>query len=76
MRAWLLVAIKPPVMRRAFKYALIVGAVLILINHGDALLNRDITMARLLKMLLTVMVPYSVSTASSVAALREVRGAR
>jgi hypothetical protein len=49
----------------------IVGAVLITINHGDALLRGEITSTRILKMGLTVLVPYVVSTLSSVEALRQ-----
>ena len=56
--------------RRALRYAVIVGAVLISINHGDALLAGQLTLGRVLKMGLTVMVPYVVSTLSSVEALR------
>jgi len=59
------------VVRRALKYAIIVGAVLIAINHGDALMRGEVGGGRLLKMLLTVLVPYTVSTLSSVEALRK-----
>lgn len=51
-------------------YAIIVGAILITINHGDAILRGEIDTTRTLKMLLTVIVPYVVSTLSSVGALR------
>ncbi len=73
MRAWMSVAAEPAVVRRALRTALIVGAVLIVINHGDALFHGDLTVGRVLKMALTVVVPYLVSTASSVAAIRELR---
>jgi hypothetical protein len=72
---WLQVATEPAVVRRALKYAVVVGVILILINHGDALLHGDLTTGRLLKMGLTVLVPYAVSTASSVGAIREARRA-
>ena len=61
------------VVLRACKYALVVGAVLITINHGDALLAGDVGPARLLKMGLTVLVPYVVSTLSSVGATLALR---
>lgn len=61
---------------RALKYAVGVGAILIAINHGDALLRGQIDPERLAKMGLTVLVPYCVSTASSVAALRESQDSR
>ena len=57
-------------MRRAIKYAMVVGAILIMINHGDAILRGEIPMGRILKMGLTVLVPYLVSTLSSVEAMR------
>ncbi len=71
MRAWLRLAIRPSIARRALKYGIGVGTVLILINHGDALVRGDVSAGRLLRMLLTMTVPYLVSTASSVGALME-----
>ena len=56
--------------RRALGYGVVVGAVLIAINHGDAILRGDLDPVRLLKMGLTVFVPYTVSTLSSVQAMR------
>ncbi|MAE96137.1 MAG: hypothetical protein CL910_15900 [Deltaproteobacteria bacterium] len=70
MESWLQVASSGSVVRRALAYALVVGAVLIAINHGDALLRGEVDTTRALKMGLTVMVPYAVSTLSSVSALR------
>lgn len=67
---WFALAARPSVIRRGLMYALIVGTVLISINHGDALLRGDVGTGRLLKMGLTVMVPYIVSTLSSVGAIR------
>jgi hypothetical protein len=55
--------------RRAVGYAIVVGAVLIVINHGDAILSGHVDASRVLKMALTVLVPYCVSTASSVGAI-------
>jgi hypothetical protein len=49
----------------------VVGAILITINHGQAILRGDVTLSRLLQMGLTVMVPYVVSTSSSVSAMRD-----
>ena len=40
-------------------------------NHGDAILKGDVSRGRLFKMALTVLVPYVVSTLSSVGAMRE-----
>jgi hypothetical protein len=66
-------ALDPPVVRRALVCMVIVGAVLITINHGDAILRGDITRGRLVQMALTLLVPYCVSTASSVGAIRAAR---
>jgi hypothetical protein len=65
-------ALSPRVVRRALLYAFVVGAVLIAINHGDALLAGQVGPERWWKMGLTVLVPYTVSTLSSVGALRSV----
>ena len=58
-------------MHRALKYAIGFGTLLIVINHGDAIVPGDISFVRLFRMALTMTVPYMVSTASSVGALRE-----
>ncbi len=70
MGEWLRIALQPSVMRRGLGYAVVVGAILILINHGDALLRGDVDSVSLAKMGLTVLVPYLVSTSSSVGAIR------
>jgi hypothetical protein len=67
-RDWLAVAREPSIVARASKYAVVVGAILITINHWDALLAGDVDRRRLVKMGLTVLVPYTVSTLSSVGA--------
>ena len=74
MPSWIRMALEPGVVRRALLFAAIVGPVLIAINHWDAILRGDIEPGRLLKMALTVAVPYLVSTFSSVGALRRLRG--
>jgi uncharacterized SAM-binding protein YcdF (DUF218 family) len=71
--SWVRLAFARPVVRRAVKYAVIVGAILIAINHGDAILRGDLPAGRLARMLLTVAVPYVVSTLSSVEATRHRR---
>ena len=71
MKTWLQQAAHPATVRRACMTALIVGTLLIAINHGPAILAGEMTRARLLQMLLTVFVPYTVSTVSSVSTRRE-----
>lgn len=73
MTTWLRIATSRPVVFRGLKYAIVVGSILIAINHGDALLDGDLSGHRLAKMTLTVLVPYAVSTASSVAAILETK---
>ncbi len=70
MAEWWRLAGSTSVVRRALGYAVVVGAILIAINHGDALLQGELDATRLWKMGLTVLVPYTVSTLSSVSALR------
>ena len=73
MADWLKLAVQPNVVRRALKFALVVGTILITINHGYAIVHGQVTSGRILQMGLTVLVPYTVSTLSSVAAMREMR---
>lgn len=70
MKDWFMLALQGSVVRRALAYAVIVGAILITINHGDAVLRGEFTGGRVTRMALTVMVPYVVSTLSSVGAMR------
>jgi len=67
---WIALATSPSVVRRATVVAIVVGTVLVAINHGDAILRGELGVGRLLRIALTVMVPYCVSTYSSVSALR------
>jgi hypothetical protein len=71
MLNWLALAFRRDVVRRALICAVIVGAILIAINHSDAIMHGDISLNRGLRMALTVIVPYIVSTVSSVGALRQ-----
>jgi hypothetical protein len=71
VKDWLHIAFSPPVVRRGLKYAVFVGGILIGINHGDAILRQEVDSGRLTQMALTVLVPYLVSTSSSVSAIRE-----
>ena len=70
MSEWLALALQPDVSRRALRVAIVVGTLLVAINHGDAMLRLEVDGARALKMLLTYLVPYGVSTHAAVAALR------
>jgi hypothetical protein len=54
----------------SLKVALAVGSILALINHGGAILQLALSSENVLQILLTYLVPYSVSTYSSVKALQ------
>ncbi len=71
MPIWLRLCVSKPVLCRASYSAAIVGTILILINYGDAMLQGVIDRARLIRMLLTVVVPFVVSTVSSVSTILE-----
>jgi len=59
----------PSVVKRGIKYSIIVGSVLTFINHGNNLLEGQVSSIRILKIGLTYMVPYVVSSLSSIQAL-------
>lgn len=73
MPDWITLCFTRSVIRRAALSAIIVGAILIIINHGDALLHGDVDSTRLFRILLTIAVPYIVSTVSSVVTIQELR---
>jgi hypothetical protein len=75
-REFLRQASEGSVVRRALGYAVVVGAVLIAINHGGAILAGEVGPERWWRMGLTVLVPYAVSTLSSVSAARTAAGRR
>jgi hypothetical protein len=70
---WLRTAFSPTVRRRATRTMLVVGSVLVVINHAEPMLAGDFTHHRFLRILLTMAVPYIVSTVSSVGAILEMR---
>ncbi|HAD61010.1 MAG TPA: hypothetical protein DCG12_17355 [Planctomycetaceae bacterium] len=60
-----------PVVRRALGFCVVVGSVLILINHFECcIVQHSPRSTCLMKMILTACVPYVVSTVSSVLAIR------
>ena len=67
--SWFSLCFSGSVVRRALITALIVGILLIALNHGDAIIKRQVDGDRLIRMVLTLAVPYVVSTISSVSAL-------
>lgn len=71
--SFLAIALSRSVRTRAARIAFVVGTLLALINHGDRLLSASVDMGTLLKILLTFLVPYGVSTYTSVLAVRDGR---
>jgi len=70
MKMRLGIACRSEVVRTATRIALIVGPVLVLINHGDSMMDDTMTGRDWLKSGLTMVVPYLVSTLSSISAYR------
>ncbi len=66
----LALASRPDIVARSLRVALVVGTLLALINHGDRILAMDLDSGALLKILLTYLVPYGVSTWASVQTAR------
>ncbi len=54
----------------ALKISLIVGSILALINHGDTIFEGTLTLANVCQIILTFLVPYCVSTYSSIKAIQ------
>jgi hypothetical protein len=71
---WINLAMRPAVVKRAARTAAVVGVLLIAINHGDKILSSHITHYGVLQICLTIAVPYLVSTSSSVATLKAIKG--
>ena len=75
LNSWPTLAAHPATVRRALVTSLFVGTVLTAINHGPAILQGTVTGERIVQMLLTFVVPYVVSTVSSVSTRREMESA-
>jgi len=63
---WSSIAFSPRVMKRSATYAVVVGSMLILINHGACFLDETFSSICFLQSLLSTVVPYIVVTISSV----------
>jgi len=68
---WLHTAMRPEVMRRSRRLALLVGTILILVNYADRVVTGAIVPMDYVKMLMTYFVPYGVTTYASVSAIRD-----
>jgi len=76
MKAWLAIAVQEPVYKRALRIMLVVGTILALINHGEALLTGEIAIKGWIQIVLTFLVPYCVSTYASVQAIIRLTGGK
>ena len=76
IRQWLHIASRKPIVIRGLKYGIVVGSILIIINHGNAIAAGTVDSTRVIQMMLTVLVPYCVSTASSVGAIIDHRAGK
>ena len=64
------IALSKEVVMTSLKVSLFVGTILALINHGAGMVQLTLTGENVLQITLTYLVPYCVSTYSSVEAIR------
>ena len=74
MKRWLSLAVRREVVIRSLRVALIVGTLLALINYTDRVLAGSLVMTDWIKIGLTYLVPYGVSTYAAVDTLRRASG--
>ena len=65
------IALSNEVVVTALKLSILVGTILGIINHGPEILQGSLTKENIYQMALTYLVPYSVSTYSSVKAIQK-----
>ncbi len=71
MHKYLSIALSNEVAVTALRLALVVGTILAIINHGAEILQGTLTKGNIYQIALTYLVPYSVSTYSSVKAIQK-----
>jgi hypothetical protein len=69
MRAWLQIALSPPIFRRALATCAVVGIVLTLANHGEEVFGGRLRPDHAWPIALTFIVPFVVATISDTAAI-------
>ena len=69
-QTFLSVALSRSIVFRAIKIAVIVGTILAFINHGEKVMSLSLSGEDWLKVFLTYLVPYCVSTWSATGAVR------
>ncbi|MBM75416.1 MAG: hypothetical protein CMK59_08435 [Proteobacteria bacterium] len=68
IKQYLSLATRRSIIKRGLGFSIIVGSILVIINHGDRLNSDDIAQIPIYKVLLTYLVPYVVSSLSSIQA--------
>jgi len=71
LHKYLTIALSNEVAVTALRLALVVGTILALINHGAEILQGTLTKGNIYQIALTYLVPYFVSTYSSVKAIQK-----
>ena len=61
-------ALDPGIVKRGLGFSVVVGSILVLINHGDRLNPEEFGTIPIYKVCLTYLVPYVVSSLSSIQA--------
>ncbi len=72
MGTWNLIFSKQ-VVKTAIKLSLIVGTILGFINHGPDIIGHTLTHSQKIQIMVTYLVPYSVSTYSSVKSILQIK---
>lgn len=65
MKEFLLYCTSKYCVRRSIKVSLIIGTILALLNHFDAIINNTLTRINIIQIVLTYLVPYMVTTYGS-----------
>lgn len=71
--SWIRLACRRDVIMRSLRVSLVVGSILVLINYIDRIIIGTLVTADFVKIILTYLVPYCVTTYASVEAIREGR---
>ncbi len=67
---WLSIAFEANILKRSLIVTVFVGTILMIINHGDVIIEGNLTATHSFKIILTYLVPFLVSTYSSVESKR------
>ncbi|MGJ8527590.1 hypothetical protein [Maritalea sp.] len=71
MTEFITISMRPIVVRRAIIIALIVGTIIAIINYYDKMMGASLSAGDVMKIGATFLVPYAVSTMSSVMAIKD-----